>query len=364
MVRDRLLGRDVAEPERTVTAVYKIDPLQDPRWRKLVQAHPSASVFHTAGWLAALRQTYSYEPVVFTTSSPSSELKDGLAFCYVRSWLTGKRLVSLPFSDHCEPLYESAEGLDFLVRYLRTALDHKELKYLEVRPINGNFREMEGATVFQSTGNYVLHRIDLRSSLKELFSRFDKDSIQRRIRRAERAGLVERCGRSEELLKDFYALLVLTRSRHHVPPQPYIWFQNLIRFVGENLEIRVAYKEDTPIASILTLRFRDTVYFKYGCSNSSFNRLGATPLLLWRAIEGGKSVGATEFDLGRTDEENAGLISFKDKWAPARQPLHYWRFPPSLHNGGWRVKMAKQILSKMPDRLLTATGNLIYRHIG
>jgi lipid II:glycine glycyltransferase (peptidoglycan interpeptide bridge formation enzyme) len=347
-----------------VTSVYKIDPIQDLRWRKLVQVHPSASVFHTVEWLNALRHTYSYEPVVFTTSAPTSELKDGLAFCYVRSWLTGKRLVSLPFSDHCEPLYESVEELDFLVRYLQTALDHKELKYLEVRPINEKFREMAGGTSFQSTGNYVLHRIDLRSSLDELFRHFNKDSIQRRIRRAERAGLVERCGRSEELIKDFYGLLVLTRSRHHVPPQPYIWFRNLIHFMGDSLEIRVAYKDDKPIASILTLRFRETVYFKYGCSNSAFNNLGATPLLLWRAIEGAKSFGAKEFDLGRTDEDNAGLISFKDKWAPVRQPLHYWRFPPSPNGGGWRVKMAKQILAKMPDRLLTATGNLIYRHIG
>jgi lipid II:glycine glycyltransferase (peptidoglycan interpeptide bridge formation enzyme) len=223
---------------------------------------------------------------------------------------------------------------------------------------------MEGGTVFQSTGDYVLHRIDLRSSLDELFRHFDKDSVQRRVRRAERAGLVEKCGRSEELLKDFYGLLVLTRSRHHVPPQPYVWFQNLIRVMGDSLEIRMAYKEGVPVASILTLRFRETVYFKYGCSNSDFNKLGATPLLLWRAIQCAKSFGANIFDLGRTDKDNAGLITFKDKWAPVRQPLHYWRFPPSIHGGGWRVRMAKQILARMPDRLLTATGNLIYRHIG
>lgn len=347
-----------------MTAIYKVDPIQDPRWRKLVQEHPSASVFHTVEWLSALSQTYSYEPVVFTTSAPASKLKTGLVFCCVRSWLTGKRLVSLPFSDHCEPLYESVDELDFLVRYLQTALDHKQLKYLEVRPINGNFREMAGGTVFQATGNYVLHRIDLRSSLEDLFKGLNKDSIQRRIRRAEKAGLVEKCGRSEDLLKDFYGLLVLTRSRHHVPPQPYVWFKNLIQFMGDLLEIRVAYKDGTPIASILTLRFRQTMYFKYGCSNSAFNNLGATPLLLWRAIEGAKSFGATEFDLGRTDEDNAGLISFKDKWGPVRQPLHYWRFPPSLDGAGWKVRVAKQILAKMPNRLLKATGNMIYRHIG
>jgi hypothetical protein len=34
-----------------------------------------------------------------------------LVFCRVRSWLTGRRSISLPFSDHCEPLVESHEAL-------------------------------------------------------------------------------------------------------------------------------------------------------------------------------------------------------------------------------------------------------------
>src|SRR2546430_5296635 len=89
--------------------LYSLDPLEDPRWAEFVQRHPRASVFHTPGWLEALRRTYGYEPVVYTTSLPRAELTNGLVFCRVRSWLTGRRLVSLPFSDHCEPLVHNSE---------------------------------------------------------------------------------------------------------------------------------------------------------------------------------------------------------------------------------------------------------------
>ena len=41
---------------------YQIDPTQDARWAEFVGKHPSASVFHTVGWLKALRSTYGYEP--------------------------------------------------------------------------------------------------------------------------------------------------------------------------------------------------------------------------------------------------------------------------------------------------------------
>jgi hypothetical protein len=346
--------------------IYKLDPLGDPRWQALVDRHPNASVFHTTGWLEAVRRTYGYNPVVFTTSSPTHELTNGLLFCRIRSWLTGRRMVSLPFSDHCEPLCDSAE-FEVLVHYLQSALDHQDWKYLEIRLVDGHMSRGPETVGFRVKEKHLLHRVSLQSSPADLFGSFHKGSVQRRVRRAERAGLVERVGRSERLLKDFYGLCLLTRQRQKLPPQPYKWFQNVVQCMGEYLEIRTAYKNDIPIASILTLRFRNTVYYKYGCSDAQFNHLGATPFLLWRAIWDAKSNGATEFDLGRTEMGNAGLIAFKNKWAPGPQTLTYWKFPGSLADSvrfEWKVKVLKGVFSLMPSRLLTATGRFLYPHIG
>jgi hypothetical protein len=274
--------------------------------------------------------------------------------------------VSLPFSDHCDPLCHSIEELDLLVHYLQVTLDRKEWKYVEVRPVDISYGKITGGFKFHSAQKYVLHRIDLRRDADRIFKTLDKDSIQRRIRRAERAALIEESGRSERLLKDFYDLLVITRSRHKVPPQPYVWFQNLVRNFGDALEIRLAYKGSAPVAAILTLRFKDTVYYKYGGSDKAFNHLGATPLLLWRALAQAKSTGAAEFDLGRTEENNAGLIAFKDKWGSRSQPLVYLRFSDSPMATGdeWKLRILRHVFACMPARLLEATGNIIYRHIG
>jgi hypothetical protein len=346
---------------------YQLDPIQDPRWSELVEKHPKASVFHTVAWLQALRRTYGYEPVAFTTSPPTGELKNGLVFCRINSWLTGRRLVSLPFSDHCEPLCDSTEDLNFLIRYLQTALEHQEWKYVQVRPINGNLSQTGDGIGCLPAETYFLHTLDLRPDLEDVFRSLDKDSVRRRIQRAERAGLVEKCGRSEDLLREFHALFVITRRRHHVPPTPYAWFRNLTHCQGKALEIRLAYKDETPIAAILTLQFKDVVYYKYGCSDARFNKFGATPWLLWRAIAAGKLIGANEFDMGRTQEEDAGLLAFKNHWNPRPKRLVYWQFPftSSLDSAGdWKLKMAKRAFSCMPDRLLTVIGKLIYRHIG
>jgi lipid II:glycine glycyltransferase (peptidoglycan interpeptide bridge formation enzyme) len=288
-------------------------------------------------------------------------------FCRINSWLTGRRLVSLPFSDHCEPLCDSTEDLNFLIRYLQTALEHQEWKYVQVRPINGNLSQTGDGIDCLPAETYFLHTLDLRPDIDDVFQSLDKDSVRRRIQRAERAGLVEKCGRSEDLLREFHALFVITRRRHHVPPTPYAWFRNLIHCQGKALEIRLAYKDETPIAAILTLQFKDVVYYKYGCSDARFNKFGATPWLLWRAIAAGKLIGANEFDMGRTKEEDAGLLAFKNHWVPRPKRLVYWQFPcPSSLDSvdDWKLKMAKRAFSCTPDRLLTIIGKLIYRHIG
>lgn len=347
--------------------IYQLDPTKDARWAELVARHPRASVFHTVGWLKALRHTYGYEPVAFTSSSPAADLKNGLVFCRINSWLTGRRLVSLPFSDHCEPLCDSADDENFLLRQLQTAFECQRWKYIEVRPINESFGQTGDRVAFLPAATFFLHTLNLRPNLDEQYGKLNKNSVQRRIQRAERAGLVEKCGRSDDLLKEFYALFVITRGRHHVPPIPFNWFRNLIHCLDEALEIRLAYKDKIPIAAILTLRFRDVVYYKYGCSDSRFNKFAATPWLLWRAIAAGKSNGANEFDMGRTHCDHEGLLAFKNHWDPQPRRLVYWRFPypSSLDSpGGWKLKMAKRIFSCMPDRLLMMTGRLIYRHIG
>ncbi|MGA8022826.1 MAG: GNAT family N-acetyltransferase [Candidatus Acidiferrales bacterium] len=355
-----------ASPMTSVRA-RTLDPLTDSAWDDLVARHPRSSVFHQRGWLEALAQTYGYRPVAFTTSPPNGVLKNGLLFCQINSWLTGSRLVSLPFSDHCDPLCDSPDEMISLADGCQALLDEERRQYIEVRPTDEDLGRTCSKAGFQPVGHYFLHVLDLSPNLETLFQSFDKDSVQRRIRRAERASLIEKCGTSPELLQDFYRLFVITRGRHHLPPPPFAWFQNLVQCQGNTLEIRVAYHNGSAIAAILTLRFREIGYFKYGCSDARFNKFGATPWLLWRAIAAAKGSGALAFDLGRTQQDNAGLLAFKDHWARNHQRLVYWRFPggPSRDGSdGWKLKIAKRVFSCMPKRLLAASGKLIYRHIG
>jgi Acetyltransferase (GNAT) domain len=344
------------------TKAYEFNPLSDPRWENFTEKHPLASVFHSTSWLRTLQTAYGYEPLGITTCVPGAALDNGLIFCRIKSRLTGSRLVSLPFSDHCEALVNNTQELDDLLLHMKQYVDSGEWGYVEIRPISnqpGNQSALCAQTCW-------LHRLDLGRTKQELFRRLQKDSIQRKIRRAEREKLQYEEGTSEALLEKFYKLLVVTRRRQYLPPQPLSWFRALTSSFGDKLKIRVASQGDRPVASILTIAYKNTLVYKYGCSDARFHNLGGMVFLLWKAIEEAKDLRLEHFDMGRSDSDNLGLVSFKERWGAFRTQLCYWTYPnrPRRTSDFWKKDVLRRVVPVTPNSVLKSVGKLLYRHIG
>jgi CelD/BcsL family acetyltransferase involved in cellulose biosynthesis len=345
--------------------VFEIDPLADPRWRTLVDHHPRASVFHTAEWLEALVRTYSYKPVAFTTAPAGAPLKEAIVLCRIRSWLTGTKWISLPFSDHCEPLVEDPAALSLLASAIRDRVAG-QARFAEIRPMTADL----APAGWTAQDRYCFHSIDLRPPLEDIHARLHKDGVQRKIRRAEREGIVVEQGRSDSFLEQFFKLMVFTRRRHGIPPQPFAWFRNLRDCLGPRFTIYLARVNGSPIASVLTLRHGQTAVYKYGCSDERLHNMGGMPRLFWQVIQDFKSQEVAELDLGRSDIDNEGLIRFKDHLGAAKTTLQYWQYSKQpLGQQGFlgralKSPTAQNVLARLPDPLFRLAGQMLYRHAG
>jgi CelD/BcsL family acetyltransferase involved in cellulose biosynthesis len=350
-------------------AALRIQPLEDLRWDEFVDQHPRSSVFHSSAWLRALLRTYGYRCFAYTTSPPGRMLENAIVFCAVESWLTGKRLVSLPFSDHCEPLVDHEDDWRAMAAAIDRQSQNPHWRYLELRPLRTPrfFNALPHATI-----PYRFHKLDLSPDLDTLFRNLHKDSIQRKIRRAEREGLLYREGRSEALLDEFYGMFKLTRQRLRVPPQPRRWFANLMQCFGDDLKIRLACTGEGPIAAMITIRHKQTLFYKYGCSDSRFHNLGGMHLLYWSSIREAKNEGLRHFDLGRSNADQAGLITFKNRWGAAPSELNYSRYGAEaarihvfdLPAQNWKARAAKSMLAHVPASVFSRIGQILYGHAG
>ena len=265
--------------------LFVLDPLADPRWIDFLERHPRASVFHSRGWLEALRRTYGYEPIVLTTTE-RGPLANGLALCRVRSWMS-RRLVSLPFSDHCDPLVDRPDDLSAMLEFLRGEVEGGRYRSFELRPLSGVGRPFPGLSEVEGRGaeavgrpfpvlserheptrvegrvaegaSFCLHTLDLTPPAEQIFDGFHPSCTRRAIRRGEREGLSYEAGTSDRLVSSFYGLLRQTRRRHGLPPPPISWFRNLAACLGDGLAVHLANKDGLPIAGILTLSFKKTM---------------------------------------------------------------------------------------------------------
>src|SRR5260370_28840299 len=87
-----------------------MDPVTHPGWDSLATAHPESSFFHSSAWARVLEETYGHRPFYFCRLR-NGQLEELLPVMEVSSVFTGRRGVSLPFTDFCFSLL-AAEGDD------------------------------------------------------------------------------------------------------------------------------------------------------------------------------------------------------------------------------------------------------------
>jgi hypothetical protein len=103
-------------------------------------------------------------------------LEDAIVLCPVHSWITGRRLERLPFSDHCDPLVGAGTDLNSVLWALQNELSQSGMRYAEIRPA----QEVSAITVrSNSIHTYCSHQIDLRQDLNALFRGCHKSSTQK-----------------------------------------------------------------------------------------------------------------------------------------------------------------------------------------
>jgi len=338
------------------------NPFEYPGWDELVARHEAASVFHTSNWARTLAETYRYEPAYFASIS-NGELQDLIPVMKVSSLLTGRRGVSLPFTDYCEPILSDrgriAEVLDILIRYGRES----HWRHIELRP------EQALSEEFTPSLTYVGHSLDLSRSEDEIFSSVHSGT-RRNVRKAIRAGVRVSALTSLDATKRFYRLNCVTRKQHGLPPQPFRFFESLHHHVlSKDLGfVALASHEGKDLAGAVFFRLKDKALYKYSASETRFHDLRANHLVMWEGIKKCRERGARRLSFGRTEKENEGLIQYKSGWGTDSYTIPYYKYDlekrsfvtetsrvTGLHN--W-------LFRSMPIPLSRVLGSLLYRHIG
>lgn len=334
--------------------------IDSPAWGAFVARRPAATAFHHPAWAQFLAACYGYQPYALVLNDGSGSIVAGLPVLEVRSWLTGRRLVSLPFTDCCPPLATDDTALRALTQALAAHLAQPGASRLEVR---APLPAMPGVYL---SSDAVSHRLALSPDAEAVFRTFKKKRVQQRVRKAEQAEVAVRRGKTRADLDAFYHMHVLTRQRLGVPVQPKRFFDLLWqRLIEGGLGfLLIAYAGSVPIASAVFLVWNGTVIYKHSASDRAHWHLRPNNLILWRAIQWGCEHGCHTFDLGRSDLADEGLRGFKSGWGATEEALVYstiGRKPPRPHGRGIERGLSL-VIRHTPPLVCRAIGEVLYAH--
>jgi len=344
-------------------AVLVMDPLQNPAaWDALVAADANASFFHTSAWARVLHETYGHAPVYFFRRN-AGQASQVLPVMEVNSPWTGRRGVSLPFTDECPLLgvsarEDSGELYEKVAEYGRA----RGWKYLETRGGRAASR------VATPSVAYFGHQLDLVRSESDLFAALD-GSVRRGIRKAEGAGLKVELGNGLGAMRAFYRLHCRTRRRHGVPPQPFRFFENIARDVLAERHgcVFTVSCQNRVVAAAVFFRYGRRAIYKFGASDPAFQALRPNNLLMWEAIKWHARLGLASLHLGRTSLFADGLRRFKLGFGAREERIEYCRYDfasASFVTGRDRSESwLNSVFRCLPLPVLRLAGHMLYPHL-
>ncbi len=341
--------------------IEQIDPLTDSSWDSQVRVQPDHSVFHLSVWARVLTETYLHRPT-YLKIWVEGAVAALVPLMEVRSPITGRRGVSLPFADFCGPLWIEPRQRERVYQALLGLAAERKWQHLELR---GGGVPAAGVACLRT---YSAHELDLTSGISHVASQFPA-STRRSIRRADRSGLNISISHDSAAMLRFYQLHCHTRRRHGLPPQPFAFFQSICRHLIEHGlgAIVLAEHAGMTVAGAVFFHSDGRAIYKFGASDKSHWDLRPNHGIMWRAIQYLADSGCQSLHFGRTSNDDSGLLRFKHSWAAAEGPLRYFRYHTGRQTWIAAVKPPVECLplvfGHLPLSINRIAGRLIYPHL-
>lgn len=355
-----------------MTKIDVIDGSREKDWDKMVAKHPFGTIFQHSSFKKVIMNTFSQaKPYYLALIGQNGNITAGIPLFLVKSWLTGNRLVSLPFAYYSDPLIKSKKEFDQLFAKVSEIFKREKVSYLEIKA-RRSVALLDEVSSLVPVFCHKMHHLNLGGSLDDIWSEFDRSCIKQKIRRAETSSITIRSATSEDDIMSFWRLLVITRKRLGLPPQNCDYFKNVWKYLGHPklTDFLIAEKNGEIIGGLNIFKFKDTIYLGHLASDVKFRVSGIDQYLIWKAIEIGIQENYKLIDMGKTSTLSSGLAKYKKRWGTEELDAPSFYYPClrgiASHNNENKksYKIMSLVWKNIPNKLSRLTGKFVYRHMG
>lgn len=280
-----------------------------------VRGHRHATPFHLPAWSEAVERGCGQRSHFLIAEDDAGGLAGVLPLTAVRSPLFGAALVSSGFGVGGGILADGdavAERLSDAAWRLAAELDCSTVE-LRGGPIPSGFQAR--------TDTYAGFARDLPQGDEAILKSIPRKQ-RAEVRRAQGFGLTPSVGRTEADLDTHFRVYAESVRNLGTPVFPRALFREMLAAFGDDADILTVSDNGTPIASVLSFYFKETVYPYWGGGTEAARHRRGNEMLYYALMCHAARRGCTRFDFGRS-KLGTGPYAFKKNWGFEPQPLTY-----------------------------------------
>ena len=365
-------------------------------WDRFVEAMPSGTFFHRAGWARVIETAFRHE-THYSFAERDGVITGVLPLARVKTLLFGDTLISNPFCVYGGPLAADAESEAALTAHAEALLRRTGASALEFRPRAQSFEVDPTSNVNRPANHATLERdsvnLDLSRSQApdepvasgwierpDLYVTFrkpidaDHERNMKAIPRKQRAvvrkgiqnGLTSVANRDVMALHRIYSESVRNLG---TPVFSRRYFQILLDVFGDAADIVTIMDQEAPIAAVMNFYFREEVLPYYGGGTVTARNRAGNDFLYWETMRRAADRGCRLFDFGRS-KIGTGSYAFKHNWGFEAEALRY-RFllkpgeaVPDHNPLNPKYRMFIAAWKRLPLPVANAIGPFIVRGVG
>jgi hypothetical protein len=353
-----------------MSGVTLIDPSTDRKWDDFVEGHPLGWLCHLSGWKHVLERSFPHiRGRCLVIADRDGSIRAALPIYAVRSRITGKRLVSIPFATISDPLVTSERDMDELAAAAIDLHDDSAMSYLEIRTLAA--APFVGTPLLGRTCLYKLHYIALTDDPEDLKKTFHRSCVRQRIARAMKSNLTVKAAEGESDIRDFYGLYLSLRKRLCLPPMPYGFINALWETFSpqKRVSVLLAMADNKAVAGVFLYKFKDRVSVEFATADETYRDVSPIHLLFWESMKRAVEEGYRVFDFGRTPVGNTALMEFKSHWGTEVSDVPHFYYPSEMRRrietrfDTFGYRLTRKICAHAPIYAFERLGRLCYRHI-
>lgn len=326
-------------------------------WERYIVQHGDATLFHSLKWKRVIEKAFGYRSNYLLVER-DGEITGVLPLFFVSNFLCGSAVISSPFAVYGGICATDSQAQELLLTHAFRITRENQSEYLELRQRKEiHHEQLHGKDL------YVSFDRELGSDPFQLFNSLPKDT-RYEIRKAQRHGLTITAG--NEQLELFHELYAHHTRRLGTPVFSIDFFRCLREEFSDALQINVAAYGPTPVAALLSFRFREWVLPYYIAVIPKARDLAASYLLYWELMRKSCEEGIRYFDFGRS-KLGTGAYFFKSHWKMCEHHLPYRYYlvnrasVPNYSPANGRFRLALEAWKRLPLSLTKALGPRLVR---